>query len=114
MDSAVLHIGSDNDMDDEAKAYSLFFLSGLYRALGKDNPFDGLIEKFEKKLPFVLKLGLYYESMLVKHHSSLLKRSVKKLRQQMKKSPELSQYSKRLHELPISRKKPNKDIHPDR
>ena len=108
MDSAVLHIGSDNDMDDEAKAYSLFFLSGLYRALGKDNPFDGLIEKFERKLPFVLKLGIYYESKLVKHHSSLLKRNVKKLRQQMKKSPELSQYSQRLHELPISRKKPNK------
>ena len=105
MDSAVLHILSDNNIDNEDKAYSLFFLSCLYRALGKDNPFDGLIGKLDEDLPFAIKLGIYYESMNVKHHSTLLKRNLKKLRHQMKKNPALSQYYNRLHKLPISQKK---------
>ncbi|GAX60966.1 hypothetical protein SCALIN_C16_0040 [Candidatus Scalindua japonica] len=105
MDSAILDIASDTNIKDEDKAYLLFFISCVYRALGEKNPFDGLIDKLDDDLPFPVKLGIYYENKHLTHQSTILKRNLKKLKQQMKKNPALSQYYNRLHELPISQKK---------
>jgi hypothetical protein len=103
-DSAVLSICANQDCDNVRKAYALFFLSVLYRAFGRENPFDGLLESFEKDLPLSIRVGLLYEEKHTKHASTLLKRNAKWVKHEMKKNPKLRSYTKRLLELPVGKK----------
>ncbi len=108
-ESAILELCSAKNSKIENAAYSLFFISVIYQALKKENPFDGLIENFKGKLPFPIQFGLFYESNNAKHHSTLLKRNERNLKQKIKKSPQLRRYVEKLHELPVSRKKSEMD-----
>ncbi len=102
-DNAVVALLADESIDRERQAYALFFLSTLYRALGKENPFDGLLKEFDRDLPLAVQFGIHYESDHVQHHSTLLKRNEKQLKHKMKKNPSLTRYAKRLHEVPVGK-----------
>lgn len=102
-DSAVVHILADNSQDRDKKAYALFFLSTLYRALGKENPFDGLLDEYDRDIPLPVQIGILYDSQQLKHQSTLLKRNEKRVKHEMKKNPQLRSYAKRLHEIPVGK-----------
>ena len=104
MDATVLALLADPSETRERKAYAMFFLSTLYRALEKDNPYDGLLTEFDRDIPFPIQLGVFYDSKHVKHHSAILNRNGKRVRHEMKKNPALRSYAKRLHELPVGKK----------
>ncbi|MDP3580835.1 MAG: hypothetical protein Q8S39_02800, partial [Ignavibacteria bacterium] len=101
---------SNGDRSDEEKAYAMFFLSVILIDLECENPFDGLIESLEDKIPLPIQFGVHYESKNLKSHSSLLKRREKKLTHTLKHSShELKSYLRKIHELPVapSKKKIN-------
>lgn len=53
-------------MDQEEKAYTTFFISTIYRALKLPNPFDGLLEKFDKDIPIQIRLYEHFRSVYLK------------------------------------------------
>lgn len=113
-ESAIVDICSEYDHDTNKLLHSLFFISVIYRAMNKDNPFDGLLEKYKGKIPLSIQFGLYYESIYVKHHSSLLKRNERNLLQKLKKSKELRMLAEKLHDNPVSRIKSLEDKDKDK
>jgi hypothetical protein len=107
MDSAVISL-LDSDMEDDERGYALFFLSVLYVKLEQPNPFDGLLDHLKGKLPLSVQFGVLYESDHVDHHSTLLKKQNKNLMQDVKRSPQLLSYVKKLHSNPVTKPKSTK------
>lgn len=102
IDDAVINILSDDNITEEEKIYASFFLSVISIDLGKDNPFDGLIEEFKTKLPLTIQLALYYESKNLKKHSTLLKKQEKKFIRYLKHgNAELRSYLEIINKRPI-------------
>jgi hypothetical protein len=103
LEHCALEIAADSEMSKEDQAYTIFFISTVYRALKLPNPFDGLLDDFSKDLPLQVRFGVLYNTKQVKDHSTLLKRNEKLVKHEMKKNPKLRAYAKRLHELPIGK-----------
>ena len=101
LENCVLEIACDKALSKEEQAYTIFFISTVYRALKLPNPFDGLLETFSKDLPLPVRLGVFYNTEQVEHHSALLKRNEKWVKHEMKRNPQMRNYAKRLHELPV-------------
>ena len=103
LENCVLDVIGDQKMDKEEQAYTIFFISTIYRALKLPNPFDGLLEQFDKDIPLQVRLGVFDNTKDVSEHSTLLKRNEKWVRHEMKKNPELNRYVKKLHEVPVGK-----------
>jgi hypothetical protein len=105
LENCVVDILQDRILSREEQAYAVFFISTVFRALKLPNPFDGLLEDFDKDLPFQIRLGVFYNTKDVVAHSTLLNRNEKWVKHEMKKNPELRRYAKKLHEIPVGGKK---------
>lgn len=101
LNHAIIEIGSDDSSTDVEKAYSLFFISVIYRALDQPNPFDGLIDQLKGKIPLPLQFGLFYESRQDNKPSKLLKRVERNLKTQLKKQKDIHLTAKKLHDKPL-------------
>jgi NACHT C-terminal Helical domain 1 len=101
LDNAILEISADPKKNDKEKAYSLFFVSVIYRALDRPNPFDGLIDELKGKLPLPLQFGLYYEANRTEKPSKALKRIERNLKNKLKKQKDIHAITKKLHEKPV-------------
>ncbi len=76
----------------------------MYRALGRENPFDGLLGSYANKLPLSIRMCLLYEAKHTKHVSTLVRRNEKWVRHEMKKNPKLRSYANRMLQLPVGEK----------
>ena len=108
LNNSILEIGSDDQITEEEKIYSYFFISVIYRALDLENPFDNLIDTFKGHIPQPVHFGLYYESKRNDKPSKLLKRIERNLKSKLKKQHDFREYAKNLHELPLKKSKTRK------
>jgi hypothetical protein len=97
MDTAILDIITNNAMSDDQKGYSLFFLSTMFVSMKEENPFEGLIEHLQDRLPVAVQFGIMYESENVNHLSVAVKKQTKKLIQSARRSAPFYAYVKHLH-----------------
>ena len=105
LNNSILEIGTNDQLTEEEKIYSLFFISVIYRALDIENPFDNLIDTFKGQIPQPIQFGLYYESKRDSKPSKLLKRIERNLKAKLKKQHDFHVYAKKLHELPLKKSK---------
>ncbi len=99
---SIINILADTKIDNEVQMYSLFFISVILMELGKDNPFDGLIDNFNEKLPFPIQFAIKYESDHEKLNSAILRKLDKHLAKIIKhSSKELRNYIDAIHSKPI-------------
>lgn len=95
----------DSDIDDDLKLFGLFFAGVISMDLNINNPFDFLIAKYEDKLPLQIKLAISHEATKLKHVSSCVKKSIKKLNNTVKDSKATKHYIETLYKTPINIKK---------
>ena len=105
LEASIIDLITDDKIDNEYKAYALFFISVVFRDLEKENPFDGLIQELQNSLPLPIKFGLLYEAKHIPHQSKLLRKIEKKIMRELRKNPSLREYAKQLHEIPIKKRK---------
>ncbi len=104
IEESIVNILSDNSLEQEVKMYSIFFISTILIELGKENPFDGLIDSFGDKLPFPIQFGILYESDNIEKHSKVLKKQEKHLDRILKHSGiKLRNYIEQIHTKPLKR-----------
>lgn len=102
MDTAVVRIATDDKLPRDRQAYALFFLSTLYVVLKQPNPFKGLLDNVKEDLPFPVRFGIMYENEHVGHHSTLVTRQLRNLRQDVRRSAQLMHYAKQLHVVSVA------------
>ncbi len=105
MESSALSLLDDDTLDDQHRGYAMFFLSVCFVMLEQPNPFDGLIDHLKDRLPLPVQWGISYESDRVGHHSALVRKQNRKLIQAVRRSPQLMEYTKKMHILPVAKLK---------
>jgi len=102
IEEAILNILSSSNIEENVKMYAMFFISIVLIDLGKENPFNGLIDNFKNKLPFPIQIAIMYESNNLKSHSTILKKQSKHLEKILKHAnKELKNYIENIHTKPI-------------
>lgn len=103
LETSALSITDDNSIDDETKAYALFFLNVAYIKLGKDKDFKFLLNKFKKHLPLDVLFAIDIESGSSKliNSSKILQKQSKKFRDAIKSSPSLRNTVQNLVKKPL-------------
>lgn len=104
IENSIIDILSEDKIEEETKIYALFFIAVIFIELGRENPFDGLIDNFKNKLPFPIQFAIMYESKDIKLHSHIIKKQVKHLKSILKhSSKELINYLEGIHTKPIKK-----------
>ena len=102
LEDSIINILNDDNISTEEKSYSLFFISVILIDLGKENPFDGLIENLMDDLPLSIQFGIMYESDKLKEHSKILKKQDRKLKRTMKHaSNSVKSFIDKIHSKPV-------------
>ena len=102
MEEAALHI-DDSALDDETKAYALFFLNVAYIDIGKGETFDFMLKRIKGDLPVDLQLALRHESKNLKERSKLMRRQDRRLRRVLPgRGNNLEAFMKELYEQPLN------------
>lgn len=101
LEDAVLEILSNEDIPTEVKIYCIYFISVIFIDLKKENPFDGLIEKFQKEIPIQIQLAINYDIDNLENRSKILRKFEKNFINKVKDSNELKQYIHNLHSIPL-------------
>ena len=81
-EDAALRI-DDSSLEDETKAYALFFLNVAYIDIpksGKSETFDFMLSRIQKALPVDLQLALWHEGKNVKERTKLMRKQDRRLR----------------------------------
>ena len=76
----------ENEGSNEEIAYSLFFIAVILRFFDLPGPYDKLLSKFEKNLPFPIKIGILFDGHYVKKHSKLFLKYKEKIGKELKKN----------------------------
>lgn len=106
LEIAISNIYCCVDMSEEEKAYALYFIYVIFIDLDEDNPFSGLIEKFERNLPIQIQMAITYESRNMKSISSILKKQNKRLDKFIKQSgPKMRKFISDIHGIPVNKMK---------
>ena len=107
IEEAALRI-DDSSLENETKAYALFFLNVAYIDIpksGKSETFDFMlsrIQKDQKDFPVDLQLALRHEGKKVKERTALMRKQDKHLRRILPRGNALDMFIKNLYELPVS------------
>jgi hypothetical protein len=100
LEDAALAI-EESDLDDETKAYALFFLNVAYIDTGAGESFDFLLKEHSDKLPMDIALAYEHESEHIKHRTALMKKQDKRIKRLIKQNPNLRKAVNELYENPI-------------
>ena len=100
-EEAALEI-DDSELEDETKAYALFFLNVAYIDIGKGETLDFMLRQVPEKLPFDLQLALQHESENLKERSKLMRRQDRRLRRVLPRGKNRDTFMKSMYEQPLS------------
>ncbi len=100
LEEAALLIDAES-MEDETKAYALFFLNVAYIDSGAGESFDFLFRSLGTKLPLDIMLAYRHESENTKHKNDVMKRQDKRIRKILGNDKSLVRQVTKLYENPI-------------
>ena len=104
IEDAALRI-DDSSLEEETKAYALFFLNVAYMDIGKSGPnetFDFMLRRIQKALPVDLQLALRHESKKIEERTALMRKQDRHLRRLLKRGNALDMFIKNLYEQPVN------------
>jgi hypothetical protein len=102
IEEAALRI-DESDLEDELKAYALFFLNVAYLDLKQTDTFDFMLERVTNSLPVDLQLALSHEGRKeAAERSSLMRKQDRHLRRVLTADKKLNDYVKALYEQPVN------------
>jgi len=101
LEDAALTI-EEGDLDNEGKAYALFFLNVAYIDAGAGKTFDFLLKNHSEHLPLDLTLAYKHESGGFKQRTALMKKQDKRIQRLLKHNDALDRQVKELYENPVS------------
>ena len=104
IEEAALRI-DDSSLEDETKAYALFFLNVAYIDIpksGKSETFDFMLSRIQKALPVDLQLALGHEGKKVKERTALMRKQDRRLRRILPHGNALDMFIKNLYERPLN------------
>lgn len=105
IEDAALVIDDDLLIDDETKAYALFFLNVTYLDIsGKKNDqdtFDFMLKRVKHALPIELQLALGHEGEKAKERTKLMRKQDRYLRRILPKGGARKSFFKELYDLPL-------------
>ena len=102
MEESALNIVTGNYTEEE-KAFALFFLDVTFIELGRQSPFDFLLEEYGKVLPIEISLAISHEGDRLKNRTRLMKRQDKKVHRLLESALQ-KQKIKELYDKPIKLK----------
>lgn len=103
IENAALEI-EDSSLDDETKAYALFFLNVAYIDIGdkdKDDTFDFMLRRSLKALPVDVQLALNHEGENVRERTALMRKQDRHLRRIMPRGLALEAFKREWYEQPL-------------
>jgi hypothetical protein len=100
LEDAALAIDA-GELDEEKKAYALFFLNVAYIDAGAGKSFDFLLKEHSENLPLDLSLAYRHESENIKERTALMKKQDKRMKRLLKHNKTLDQQLQKLYENPI-------------
>ena len=101
IEDAALRI-DDSPLEDETKAYALFFLNVAYIDIGKGETFDFMLKRIQKDLPVDLQFALWHEGKNVKERSALMRKQDRRLRRIMPSGNTSDMFIKNLYKRPVN------------
>ena len=104
IENAALNI-DDSSLEDETKAYALFFLNVAYIDIGSGGngeTFDFMLERIQKTLPIDLQLALGHEGKTAKERTALMRKQDRHLRRVLPRGKALDMFNSDLYERPIN------------
>ena len=104
IENAALYI-DDSSLDDETKAYALFFLNVAYIDIGNGGSgetFDFMLERVQKNLPVDLQLALGHEGKKAKERTALMRKQDRHLRRVLPRGKALDMFNRDLYERPVN------------
>lgn len=104
IESAALEIEESSILDDETKAYVLFFLNVAYIDIedrGNEETFDFMLKRSLKALPVDVQLALNHEGGRVKERTALMRKQDRQLRRIMPRGGAQEIFSREWYEQPI-------------
>ena len=101
IEDAALRI-DDSPLEDETKAYALFFLNVAYIDVGEGETFDFMLKRIQQDLPVDLQFALWHEGKNVKERSALMRKQDRRLRRIMPHGNSTDMFIKNLYERPVN------------
>ena len=100
VEQAAIEIAS-SEVEDDVKAYSLFFLNLIFIQMQKKSSFDWLLKDHAKILPISVQLAISHEGERLKERSALMRKHDRALRHAIKNSKQLSSSLEKIYGRPI-------------
>ena len=100
-EDAALRI-DDSSLENETKAYALFFLNVAYIDIGEGETFDFMLSRIQEDLPVDLQLALWHEGKNVKERTKLMRKQDRRLRRILRRGNTLNMFMKKLYERPVN------------
>ena len=103
IEDAALRI-ADSSLEEETKAYALFFLNVAYIDIPKPNKnetFDFMLKQVKGALPVDLQLALRHEGKDVKERTTLMRKQDRRLRRILPRGTAHDMFIKNLYEQPV-------------
>ena len=104
IENAALEIEGSSLLDDEIKAYALFFLNVAYIDIddrGNSETFDFMLKRSLKTLPIDIQLALSHEGERVKERTTLMRKQDRQLRRIMPRGGALEVFGREWYEQPV-------------
>ncbi len=100
-EDAALRI-DDSSLEDETKAYALFFLNVAHIDIGEGETFDFMLRRIQEDLPVDLQLALWHEGKNVKERTKLMRKQDRRLRRILPSGNTLNMFKENLYERPVN------------
>ena len=104
IEDAALRI-DDSSLDEETKAYALFFLNVAYIDIGdrgNSESFDFMLKRVQKALPIDLELALGHEGKKLKERTALMRKQDRHLRRVLSRGNAGDRFVRDLYERPVN------------
>jgi hypothetical protein len=95
------HVTASKEIDNEVKAYALFFLNVIFIDMGKRTSFDWLLKDYVKILPLSVQLGISHEGKHLKERTALMRRHDRALHRAIKMSEPMADTLEKMYGRPI-------------
>ena len=95
----------DSSLEEETKAYALFFLNVAYIDISKSGPnetSDFMLRRTQNAPPVDLQLALRHESKKIEERTTLMRKQDRHLRRLLKRGNALDMFIKNLYEQPVN------------
>ena len=101
IEGAALQI-DESSLEEETKAYALFFLNVAYIDIGKKETFDFMLSRVQKALPIDIQLALGHEGKKVKERTALMRKQDRHLRHILPRGNAYAMFIENMYERPVN------------